>query len=168
MLKKVYLITKRISQIALYFVEMLGISYLLTIIANKCYPPANAIDFIERITIFYALYQMIILGILQQLNDIKKDEYLAILTMYKYIDLYNTDKNEHLKIMLDNLAKKQLDNSMMNDNVIRQDYLKIKETIESGGEFNPTLVKTKIINYEHCYEEASLNWKYSILLRIFK
>ena len=88
--------------------------------------------------------------------------------MYKYIDLYNTDKNEHLKIMLDNLAKKQLDNSMMNDNVIRQDYLKIKETIESGGEFNPTLVKTKIINYEHCYEEASLNWKYSILLRIFK
>ena len=69
MLKKVYLITKRISQIALYFVEMLGISYLLTIIANKCYPPANVI---ERITIFYALYQMIILGILQQLNDIKR------------------------------------------------------------------------------------------------
>ena len=84
------MITKRLFQIFLYLLEVLGISCLLTIITNQYWPTENFIDFIERMTIFYTLYQIIIYGILQQLNDIKKDEYLALLSTYKFIELYNS------------------------------------------------------------------------------
>ena len=48
-------------------------------------------------TIFYTFYQIVIFGILQQLNDLKKDECLALLSMYKYVELYNADKRDYIK-----------------------------------------------------------------------
>ena len=113
-------------------------------------------------TIFFTFYQIIIFGILQQLNDMKKDEYLAILTMYKYVELYNSDKREYITEDIKKLIHKQLDSSMLNGNDIRNEYLEIKKV------FDDTLIKIKIIKYEHFCEEATLNWKYSILTRLFK
>lgn len=84
MIQKHFLIIKYILQIFLYLLEVLGISYLLTFISDVFWQTENFIDFIERMTIFYTFYQITIFGILQQLNDMKKDEYLAILSMYKY------------------------------------------------------------------------------------
>ena len=57
---------------------------------------------------------------------------------------------------------------MLNDNDIRKEYLEIKKVLDSNQSFDETLLKVKIIKYEHCCEEAVLNWKYSILTRIFK
>ena len=51
---------------------------------------------------------------------------------------------------------------MLNGNDIRNEYLEIKKV------FDDTLIKIKIIKYEHFCEEATLNWKYSILTRLFK
>lgn len=85
MIQKHFLIIKYIFQIFLYLLEVLGISYLLTFISDVFWQTENFIDFIERMTIFYTFYQITMFGILQQLNDIKKDEYLAILSMYKYV-----------------------------------------------------------------------------------
>lgn len=96
MLKKHYLVTKKIFQIILYLTEMIGVSYLLTKVTNIYLPTETFIDFFERMTMFFTFYQIIIFGILQQLNDMKKDEYLAILTMYKYVELYNSDKREYI------------------------------------------------------------------------
>ncbi len=96
-MKKIYLISKRIFQIFLYLLETLGIALFLTLLINQYIPAKNFFENIERITVFYALYQLIIYNILQQLNDIKKDEYLALLNMYKYIDIYNSYKDENFK-----------------------------------------------------------------------
>lgn len=72
MINKIDLITKRIFQIILYLIEVIVLSYLLASLTNKIWPTTNFIDFLERMIIFYNFYQIIIYGILQQLNDIKK------------------------------------------------------------------------------------------------
>lgn len=168
MLKKHYLVTKKIFQVILYLTEMIGISYLLTKITSIYLPTENFIDFFERMTIFFTFYQIIIFGIFQQLNDMKKDEYLAILTMYKYVELYNSDKREYIAKDIKNLIQKQLDSSMINDNDIRNEYLEIKKLFDNNQKFDDTLIKIKIIKYEHCCEETTLNWKFSILTRLLK
>ena len=168
MLKKNYLVTKKIFQVILYLTEMIGISYLLTKITSIYLPTENFIDFFERMTIFFTFYQIIIFGIFQQLNDMKKDEYLAILTMYKYVELYNSDKREYIAKDIKNLIQKQLDSSMLNDNDIRNEYLEIKKLFDNNQKFDDTLIKIKIIKYEHCCEETTLNWKFSILTRLLK
>ena len=168
MIQKHFLIIKYIFQIFLYLLEVLGISYLLTFISDVFWQTENFIDFIERMTIFYTFYQITMFGILQQLNDIKKDEYLAILSMYKYVELYNSDKRTDIKKDIINIVNKQLENVTLNDNNIRKEYLEIKKVIDNNQSFDETLLKAKIIKYEHCCEEAVLNWKYSILTRIFK
>lgn len=168
MLKKHYLVTKKIFQVVLYLTEMIGISYLLTKITSIYLPTENFIDFFERMTIFFTFYQIIIFGIFQQLNDMKKDEYLAILTMYKYVELYNSDKREYIAKDIKNLIQKQLDSSMLNDNDIRNEYLEIKKLFDNNQKFDDTLIKIKIIKYEHCCEETTLNWKFSILTRLLK
>lgn len=147
---------------------MIGISYLLTKITSIYLPTENFIDFFERMTIFFTFYQIIIFGIFQQLNDMKKDEYLAILTMYKYVELYNSDKREYIAKDIKNLIQKQLDSSMLNDNDIRNEYLEIKKLFDNNQKFDDTLIKIKIIKYEHCCEETILNWKFSILTRLLK
>lgn len=48
MIKNNYLITKRIFQIFLYLLEVVGISYLLTFITNIFWQTENFIDFIEE------------------------------------------------------------------------------------------------------------------------
>lgn len=168
MLKKHYLVTKKIFQVILYLTEMIGISYLLIKITSIYLPTENFIDFFERMTIFFTFYQIIIFGIFQQLNDMKKDEYLAILTMYKYVELYNSDKREYIAKDIKNLIQKQLDSSMLNDNDIRNEYLEIKKLFDNNQKFDDTLIKIKIIKYEHCCEETTLNWKFSILTRLLK
>ena len=168
MLKKHYLVTKKIFQVILYLTEMIGISYLLTKITSIYLPTENFIDFFERMTIFFTFYQIIIFGIFQQLNDMKKDEYLAILTMYKYVELYNSDKREYIAKDIKNLIQKQLDSSMLNDNDIRNEYLEIKKLFDNNQKFDDTIIKIKIIKYEHCCEETTLNWKFSILTRLLK
>jgi len=168
MIKKRHLIVKYIYQIFLYLLEVVGVSNLLAFITTIFWQTENFIDFIERMTIFFTFYQILILGILQQLNDIKKDEYLALISMYKYVELYNESKNDCIKKNIINLLNKQLDSRVLNDNDIRKEYLEIKEVLDSDHAFDDTLLKTKIIKYEHCCEEATLNWKYSILIRILK
>lgn len=168
MLKKIYIITKYLFQLCLYLLETLGIAVLCTIIINNVNPIANIFEFIERVTVFYALYQIIVYNILQQFNDIKKDEYLALSTMYKLTKLYLTTKNEMIKKDILSKLEYQLDSGTLNDNNIRNEYLNIKKAINTPNKFNMAIIDYKIILYDHLVEEAVLNWKYSILLRIFK
>lgn len=167
-MKKIYLYTKRIFQISIYLVETLGISCILTYITNIYLPAKDIFENIERITVYYTLYQIIIYNILQQLNDIKKDEYLAVLTMYKYVQIYNNDKRKEIKEELYYLINKELDVGIFNDNSIKEEYMKIKNVLDNNLSIDKTLLETKILRYEHLSEEAILNWKYSLLLRVLK
>lgn len=168
MLKKIKLIIKRVFQILLYLIEVLGISMIITNISNKYIPCENWFEWIERITIIYALYEMIIIGILTQLNDVRKDEYLAITSFYKYLLEYTENNKEEIKNFLIKNAEKQLESDMLNDNDVRKDYDSILNNLKNNKIINANTCKIKIIYYEHSQEQALLNWKYSLLLRIFK
>ncbi len=167
-MKKIHLCTKRLFQIFLYLFETLGIAILLTFISDIFIPSNNCFDIIERITVFYTLYQIIIYNILQQFNDIKKDEYLALSTMYKYVKLYIQTRNKEIKEYILSWLEYQLDSSTFNDINIRNEYLNLKNNINTPSKFGMAMIDYKIILYDHLVEEAVLNWKYSILLRIFK
>jgi len=111
---------------------------------------------------------MIIYGILQQLNDIKKDQYLALLSMYKYINLYIDSENNNILNNIKTIIEKQLSSDTLNDNEIRKEYIAINTIITDKKTFDQNIIQIKVIKYEHCYEEATLNWKYSILTRLIK
>lgn len=168
MINKFNLIAKRLVQIFLYLIEAVGFSYLLASLTNKTWPTINFIDFLERMIIFYNFYQIIIYGILQQLNDIKKDEYNAVITLLKKVELYSYDKNELLKKEILKNIKDELDGATLNDNDIRETYIKVKECMEKEENINNKHLQYYMIHYNHLSETATLNWKYSIILRIFK
>lgn len=168
MLNKIDLITKRIFQIILYLIEVIGLSYLLASLTNKIWSTTNFIDFLERMIIFYNFYQIIIYGILQQLNDIKKDEYVAIITLLKKLELYASNHNKLLKDEILSNINEELDGATLNDNDIRETYIKVKECLENNKKIDMEKLQYYMIHYEHLSETAILNWKYSVILRIFK
>ncbi len=168
MLKKIHLIVKYLFQIFLYLFETLGIAVLCTIFITDINPFTNCFEFIESVTVFYALYQIIIYNILQQFNDIKKDEYLALSTLYKLTRLYIITKNDIIKQDILSKLEYQLDSATFNDNNVRREYLNIKEIINSPKKNNLEIIDYKIIYFDHLSEEAILGWKYSILLRLLK
>ena len=167
-MNKYFLFLKKIYQITLYLFETLGIALLLTLITNKHIPANNLFESIERITVYYALYQIIIFSILQQLNDIKKDENLAILSFYKKLNIYCSNPSKDLKNILISIIDKQLDRGTFNDLNIRKEYNDILEVLSNNKKIDKTIVEWKIVEYEHNFELVNLNWKYSILLRILK
>lgn len=160
---------KNIWQVFLYLFEVLGIAIVFTLLSKKVSTISNWYEFVERITIFYALYQMIIIGILSQINDIRKDEYLAITTFYKYLlELSNNEKNLKLKQLLIANAKSDINDDMLNDKDVKKDYEEVINILENNKSINVNTCKLKIIFYEHQQEIENLNWRYSILLRILK
>ena len=88
--------------------------------------------------------------------------------MYKYVQIYNNDKRKEIKEELYYLINKELDVGIFNDNSIREEYMEIKNVLDNNLSIDKTLLETKILRYEHLSEEAILNWKYSLLLRVLK
>ena len=168
MINKFNLITKRLVQIFLYLIEVVGFSYLLASLTNKIWPTTNFIDFLERMIIFYNFYQIIIYGILQQLNDIKKDEYVTIITLLKKLELYASSHNKLLKEEIIYNINAELDSGTLNDNDIRSIYIKVNKCLENNENIDMEKLQYYMIHYEHLSETATLNWKYSVILRIIK
>ena len=88
--------------------------------------------------------------------------------MYKYVKLYIQTRNKEIKEYILSWLEYQLDSSTFNDINIRNEYLNLKNNINTPSKFGMAMIDYKIILYDHLVEEAVLNWKYSILLRIFK
>ena len=61
MLKKHFLVTKKIFQVILYLTEMIGISYLLTKVTSIYLPTENFIDFFVELVeyICYKLFKVL-------------------------------------------------------------------------------------------------------------
>lgn len=164
-MKKKYIVTKTIWQMILYLFEVIVISvfftYLTTLICNVNSP----FEWIERSIMCYTIYQILVLVILTNINDIKKDSCLAYITNLKKCLLYIETNEEYIKNdVLENIEY-QLDNSTFNDNNFRKAYDMIKNNIDNMDETN---IRMELINAEHIYEESTLNWRFSFILRFIK
>lgn len=82
-MKKRYILSKTLTQIFIYLIEVIGMSilfaHLSTFIQNTC----SIYDFIERCISCYTIYQILVVVILTNLNDIQKDLLLAYITNLK-------------------------------------------------------------------------------------
>lgn len=98
-MKKIYTFTKTLWQIILYLFEVIGVSifmaYLTTFVSNI----DSLFEFIERTIMCYTVYQILVIVILTNINDIEKDSCLAYITNLKKCLLYTGTKKSILKII---------------------------------------------------------------------
>lgn len=164
-MKKLYFITKTITQIFLYLIEVVGISILLAYFSTFLEAYTTLYNFIERCISFYTIYQILVIVILTNINDIQKDLTLAYMTNLKKLLLYKETKSENIKKDILKNINYQLDHGTSNNDSVLKSYRLIKDNIDKVNEEN---IKMELINAEHIYELNSLNWRFSFLLRIFK
>ena len=159
------IIIKSIWQIFILFVEIGLIAGGLTWASFYIVKFESVIEFFERFTLFYGLYQLSVFVILSNLNDIKSDEYLALMNTAslasKACEFNDADKKKEICLLID----KQLESDMFNDCIVREKYIYLKQLIESN---NRKEIEYLVIWAGHFCDETKLQWKYSFILRLIK
>lgn len=161
-LKRKHIFTKTFIQIFLYVVELLLVSLLITYSTTFIEPITSSIVFLERIILAYTIYQILVIVILTNLNDIEKDSYLALITILKLTLIYIETRNQELKSQLQENLKHQLNNGTFNSIDLRNDYEYLQKNLDT---VDATSINIELIIAEHQYELQSLNWKFSFILR---
>ena len=167
-MKKIYFITKTIWQIFLYAFELISISLLLTWLSTFVTNCNSTWEFIERFIACYTIYQLLVIIILNNINDIAKDSCLAYISNLKMTDLYIETNDKNIKKELLKNIDYQLDTGTINNNKYRESYKRMKEFINKATLDNKSYIKYELLKAEHNYEFISLQWRYSFLLRLFK
>ena len=166
---KSHIIIKTIFQILLYLFEIIFIAGLCTYISFLIYPASDSKHFIsilERFALFYGFYQIAIFVVFNNINDIQADEYLALHTACEHALLackYNDEKSKDLLIRI--IENKQLSSTTFNDVSVRECYINLITCIK---ECNIPAIESLKISSNHNYEMSNLQWRFSILLRLFK
>lgn len=164
-MKKIYFFTKTIWQILLYLIEVIGVSILLAYVTTLIKESDCLYDFIERSIMCYTLYQILVVVILTNINDIEKDSCLAYISSLKKCLLYIETKEEYIKEDILANIEYQLDTETINNQKFINSYKIIKNNIDNLKSNN---INIELINAEKIYELNSLNWRFSFLLRLVK
>ena len=168
-MKKRYIITKTIWQIFLYLFEVISISLFLTYLTTLIEDINSSFKWIERAIMCYTVYQILVLVILTNMNDIERDSCLAYIKVLKKCLLYIEMNEENIKKEISKDILKdidyQLDNGTFNNNEYRQAYALIKDNINN---LTKNSIKIELIEAEHNYEMNALNWRFSFILRFLK
>lgn len=164
-IKKRHIIMKKIKQMMLIFFELSIVVGVLTKISCEQFPTENWIELLERIGVFYGIYQMIVYIILSTLNDVKVDEYLALRTAASNAILVCTWENEKHYDDIISRIDRELEHDMLNDLNIREAYSDLKEYIKTK---DINAIEAIKIWAEHGMEASKLQWRFSFILRIFK
>ena len=168
-MKKRYIITKTIWQIFLYLFEVISISLFLTYLTTLIEDINSPFKWIERAIMCYTVYQILVLVILTNMNDIERDSCLAYIKVLKKCLLYIEMNEENIKKEISKDILKdidyQLNNGTFNNNEYRQAYALIRDNINN---LNKNSIKIELIEAEHNYEMNALNWRFSFILRFLK
>ena len=167
-MKRRYFITKTIWQIFLYTFEVISISLFFTWISTFLCNCCSLWEYIERFLICYTVYQLLVIIILNNINDIAKDSCLAYITNLKRVLLYEESNNKNVKEELLRNIDHQLDAGTINNNEYREAYECLKEYINNLKLIDRSNIENELLKAEHRYELISLNWRYSFLLRLKK
>ena len=159
---------KTVLQICLYILEIgvfCGGATFASIMLFNTNNTITTIEIMERFAIFYGFYQLIVFLILTNLNDIWADEYLALKNTAELASLSLESQSTQLEQQVRSLVDKQLESDVFNDTVVRKSY---QDIIVCLGQNNLVGIKQISIWASHCSELATLNGRFSFLLRIFK
>lgn len=167
-IKKYNILTKTVFQICLYGLEIGVFCGGATFMSIMPFDTGNAIttiEIMERFALFYGFYQLIVFLILTNLNDIQADEYLALKNTAELASLSLESQSTQLEQQVRSLIDKQLGSDVFNDTNVRKSYSNIVTCLAQN---NLVGIKQITIWASHCSELATLNWRFSFLLRIFK
>ena len=167
-IKKYHILTKTVFQICLYVLEIGVFCGGATFMSIMPFDTGNAIttiEIMERFALFYGFYQLIVFLILTNLNDIQADEYLALKNTAELASLSLESQSTQLEQQVRSLIDKQLGSDVFNDTNVRKSYRNIAACLAQN---NLVGIKQITIWASHCSELATLNWRFSFLLRIFK
>lgn len=167
-IKKYHILTKTVFQICLYVLEIGVFCGGATFMSIMPFDTGNAIttiEIMERFALFYGFYQLIVFLILTNLNDIQADEYLALKNTAELASLSLESQSTQLEQQVRSLVDKQLESDVFNDTNARKSYSNIVTCLAQN---NLVGIKQITIWASHCSELATLNWRFSFLLRIFK
>ena len=164
-MKKRYIFTKTIWQILIYLFEVVSVSILIAHLTMLIEGVNSAYAFIERCVLCYTFYQILVIVILTNVNDIEKDSYLTYINNLKKCILYTETKKKYIKDDILQNIEYQLDNATFNNTNFRKAYIMIKDNIDN---LKIDSLNMEILNAEKMYEMNSLNWRYSFLLRVIK
>ena len=142
--------------------ELLSVSLFFTYLTTFLAPITSSILFLERMILAYTIYQILVIVILTNLNDIQKDSYLAWITTLKLTLLYTETRDQKVKIALNKNLEHQLNSSTFNSLIFKNAYENLQQNLDTVDE---TSVKLELIIAEQQFEIQSLNWKFSFLLR---
>ena len=167
-IKKYHILTKTVFQICLYGLEIgvfCGGATFVSIMLFDTDNTITTIEIMERFVLFYSFYQLIVFLILTNLNDIQADEYLALKNTAELASLSLESQSTQLEQQVRLLIDKQLGSDVFNDTNVRKSYRNIAACLAQN---NLVGIKQITIWASHCSELATLNWRFSFLLRIFK
>lgn len=167
-IKRYHIFTKTVFQICLYSLEigvLCGVATFVSIMLFDTNNTITTIEIMERFTLFYGFYQLIVFLILTNLNDIRADEYLALKNAAELASLSLESQSTQLEQQVRLLVNKQLEGDVFNDTKVRENYKNIVDCLVQN---NLVGIKQISIWASHCSETATLNWRFSFLLRIFK
>ena len=167
-IKKYHILTKTVFQICLYGLEIGVFCGGATFVSIMLFDTGNAIttiEIMERFALFYGFYQLIVFLILTNLNDIQADEYLALKNTAELASLSLESQSTQLEQQVRSLVDKQLESDVFNDTNVRKSYRNIAACLAQN---NLVGIKQITIWASHCSELATLNWRFSFFLRIFK
>ena len=164
-IKKKHIWSKTMWQIFLVLVEIVVIVGGLTWGSCILWKFVTGLDILERVGLFYGFYQILIYIILSNLNDIKTDEFLALKNTASVALKACEYNDEDWKEIAKDQIKKQLDNGVFNDMLVRKNYSVLRQCIDENAIKN---IEYMIIWAEHCAAESQLLWRFSFLLRLVK
>lgn len=164
-LSKHHIIVKTIWQIFLVIIEIGIIAGGLTWGSSYLWSINSGLDAIERFSVFYGVYQLIVYIILSTLNDIESDEYLALMNAAMLAAKACEFNDNNTKNSVYILIERQLKTDVFNDLNVRDKYHLLKQFTDSNNLRN---IEYLIIWSSHCFDASKLQWKYSFILRLLK
>ena len=163
--QRLYDLTKTIWQIFLYCIEIFIIAGGLTWLSCYLYEVSSKFEIIERFMLFYGVYQLFIFIIFNNINDMERDRCIAWEKLLKLCLEYQKTKDEKLYNDIMYNINYQLKSDTANNKEYRCAYENLKDNLKIMKESQLCL---ELINAEHIEKLRSLQWRFSIILRLVK
>lgn len=149
------------EQVLIYLIEVIGISAIAVAVSAHFVPIHDFIKWLQRWLVFYAIYQVLVIVIATNINDIHKDSWLAAKNAYQMASYYYQTHDKKILPDIEHRISQAIGENTILLPKAREKILELKNH-EAGS------VERGLIEIDHQLSVCELKWKYSLILRFFK
>ena len=163
--------SKYFKQFLVYLLEIGIVSTIFVMLTKYITPIETYYEVIERFFTGAVFYQGVVFVFNKNTLDAEKDMLLSLKTFFQLCRLYVDFKQEFILDSINDKVSKLEDKRIF----IKSQYISIIKDLQKfikndyiTDNEKKARIEMEIINIEHIYEEESLKWKYTLLLKYFK